>query len=485
MQPTKIPVADNDCVDSELYEAVDKLLQTLLNKFIKSWYQTVSHDEEFVHSIRREFVAATNILTLRFQKLNFSKLIIDELLLVLLNHVHFLHQQVVLKKTCSIENIVHINFPIHPATRSRAKELEYLRNVSNVLVPVLFPHSKCRTFFTLLRELFTTELLLPISNLISDPNIYNMLIISVTNPQKVDSTSTTDPSKSQKVNFLKDFVAPETDVEQRFSLCYGDTAIREKPTNVDLLLNCTNVPLNFKIKSHVDGIEATELDFPTVLEGWTDQTGNLKDSTDFIHKLKRDRGQNVDKELIIALTNSIEQVTEIGFDVASEQLKPPSAAKVKQLQDLYGEMFNDNKRDNCVAKREWKQKRFFMFLFNSVLKAPRVVTRCVLSFCQLFMTHELIYKFVEKQFVDKVINQKLITQLITDLEGKLLQSLPVASDVNGANERKIIAHERLERLSSGLGDVVNIYIANPTMNKHLTFCLLDLLLMEAFPEFKT
>lgn len=336
---------------------------------------------------------------------------------VLLNHMYFLHQQVIIKKI-SIENIEQVDFSIHPATRSKAKELEYLRNVSNDLVPILFPHSKCRTYFTLLRELFTIELLLPVSDLISDPNIYNMLIVSVTNPQKIKATAVvTNPSKSTKVNFLKNFVQQESasnDIEKKFFMCYGDTAIRAKPSNYDMLLD----PMKFKNKSHVDGIEATELDLPTVLGGWSDQTGATKDSHDFVHKLKRDRGQNVDKELIIALTNSIEQVTEIGIDVASEQLKPPQAEKVKH-QDIYGDMFNDNNRTICVEKKDWTRKKCFIFIFNSILKAPRILTRCVLSFCQLFMTNELIYKLVDKQFVDKVINQKLITQLFTDLQGKM------------------------------------------------------------------
>lgn len=333
---------------------------------------------------------------------------------VLLNHVYFLHQQVIIKKI-SIENIEQINFPIHPATRSRAKELEYLRNVSNVLVPILFPHSKCRTYFTLLRELFTIELLLPVSDLISDPNIYNMLIVSVTNQHKVEATTAvTNPLKSTKVNFLKNFLQQESasnDIEKKFFMCYGDTAIRAMPSNFDMLLN-------YKNKSHVDGIEATELDLPTVLGGWSDQTGTMKDSHDFIHKLKKDRGQNVDKELIIALKNSIEQVTEIGIDVASEHLKPSLAKKVKH-QDIYGDMFNDNNRTICVEKKDWTRKKCFIFIFNSILKAPRILTRCVLSFCQLFMTNELIYKLVDKQFVEKVINQKLITQLFTDLQSKM------------------------------------------------------------------
>ncbi|CAO1372512.1 unnamed protein product [Diamesa hyperborea] len=494
MQPNKVADADDRVVvvDSELDEAVEKFLHALLDKFVKSWYQTVSHEEEFICSIRREFVEATQLLALRFRRVNFSKLIIDKLMEVLLNHVHFLQQQVVINKT-SIENIVQLNFPVHPATRSRAKELDYLRNVSNVLVPLLFPHSKCPTYFALLRELFTIELLLPVSDLISDPNIYHLLIVSVTNPHKNEATAAvTNPSKSTKVNFLENFGQPESasnDIEKKFSVCYGDTAIYAVPSNFDMLLDyktLNNLPMNYKNKSHVDGIEATELDLPTVLGDWTDQPGSMKDSHDFIHKLKRDRGQNVDKELIIALTNSIEQVTEIGIDVASEQLKPPQAKKVKH-QDLYGDMFNDNNRSVSVEKKDWTRKKCFIFIFNSILKAPRILTRCVLSFCQLFMTNELIYKLVDKQFVDKVINQKLITQLFTDLQVKLFDPKPVASNVNEADEllrRKVLAHERLERLSSGLGDIVDVYIANPSMNKHLTFCLIDLLLTEAFPEIK-
>lgn len=70
MQPNKVADADNCVVvvDSELDEAVEKFLHALLDKFIKSWYQTVSHEEEFICSIRREFVEATQSLALRFRK---------------------------------------------------------------------------------------------------------------------------------------------------------------------------------------------------------------------------------------------------------------------------------------------------------------------------------------------------------------------------------------------------------------------------------
>lgn len=70
MQPIKVASADDRVVvvDSELDEAVEQFLHALLNKFIKSWYQTVSHEEEFICSIRREFGEATQKLALRFQK---------------------------------------------------------------------------------------------------------------------------------------------------------------------------------------------------------------------------------------------------------------------------------------------------------------------------------------------------------------------------------------------------------------------------------
>lgn len=74
MQPSKVDDFD-ECVvvvDSELDEAVEKFLHTLLDKFIKSWYQTVSHEKEFVCSITREFVDATQILTLRFRRVSMT-----------------------------------------------------------------------------------------------------------------------------------------------------------------------------------------------------------------------------------------------------------------------------------------------------------------------------------------------------------------------------------------------------------------------------
>ena len=88
MQPNKVAAAaDDECVvvvDSEFDEAVEKLLHTLLDKFIKSWYQTVSHEEEFVSSIRREFVEATQLLALRFRRVRCDFIISIPLLLVLL-----------------------------------------------------------------------------------------------------------------------------------------------------------------------------------------------------------------------------------------------------------------------------------------------------------------------------------------------------------------------------------------------------------------
>lgn len=47
--------------------------------------------------------------------------------------------------------------------------------------------------------------------------------------------------------------------------------------------------------------------------------------------------------------------------------------------------------------------------------------------------------------------------------------------------RKQLAQERLEGLRAGLGEFAT-YLQYPTLNKHLNYCLLDIIILELYPE---
>lgn len=47
--------------------------------------------------------------------------------------------------------------------------------------------------------------------------------------------------------------------------------------------------------------------------------------------------------------------------------------------------------------------------------------------------------------------------------------------------RKQLAQERLESLRTGLGELAT-YLQYPTLNKHLNYSLLDIILLELYPE---
>lgn len=99
---------------------------------------------------------------------------------------------------------------VHPAVRSRRCERDYLRQLADFLVPRLCPSAArrqqldSRPFQTLLRELFSQWALLPLMDVLADPNLINLLVLVATNR----STKVLGPlSADGRVEFLGRFVS--------------------------------------------------------------------------------------------------------------------------------------------------------------------------------------------------------------------------------------------------------------------------------------
>lgn len=71
---------------------------------------------------------------------------------------------------------------IHPAVRNRQTELDYLRAVAKCLMPQVSNNQNLnsKVFFSLIRELLACWVLLPLMDVLSDPNWFNSLIIALT-----------------------------------------------------------------------------------------------------------------------------------------------------------------------------------------------------------------------------------------------------------------------------------------------------------------
>lgn len=96
---------------------------------------------------------------------------------------------------------------IHPAVRNRQTELDYLRAVAKCLMPQVSNNQNLnsKVFFSLIRELLACWVLLPLMDVLSDPNWLNSLIIALTT--KTTSTTKHYSSKlsGEHVKLLKKF----------------------------------------------------------------------------------------------------------------------------------------------------------------------------------------------------------------------------------------------------------------------------------------
>lgn len=100
----------------------------------------------------------------------------------------------------------HNEISIHPAVINRKAELNYLRAISKYLIPRLFKNENfdSNIFFSLIRELIACWVLLPLMDVLSDPNLINLLILLITNKDSKKSYIQTDIQ--DRVVFLKKFV---------------------------------------------------------------------------------------------------------------------------------------------------------------------------------------------------------------------------------------------------------------------------------------
>lgn len=112
---------------------------------------------------------------------------------------------------------------IHPAAINRQSELNYLRAVAKCLIPRLCmnDHFDSKVLFSLARELLSGWALLPLLDVISDPNLINLLIIVATNK------TLKKPLKlpGDRVMFLECFVQKREPNVSNYSAEHSDASI--------------------------------------------------------------------------------------------------------------------------------------------------------------------------------------------------------------------------------------------------------------------
>lgn len=98
-------------------------------------------------------------------------------------------------------------YQIHPAVRNRQSELDYLRAIARCLLPrvCINQNLDSKVFFSLGRELLACWVLLPLMDVLSNPNWLNAMIIEATDKRNASSSKLVE-SKGEKVMFLANFI---------------------------------------------------------------------------------------------------------------------------------------------------------------------------------------------------------------------------------------------------------------------------------------
>lgn len=119
-----------------------------------------------------------------YLQLNIPVLIANQVLPCILTHHEII--QGILKDKIPTDRLPHHyqlkENSIHPAVRNRQTELDYLRAVAKCLMPQVSNNQNLnsKVFFSLIRELLACWVLLPLMDVLSDPNWFNSLIIALT-----------------------------------------------------------------------------------------------------------------------------------------------------------------------------------------------------------------------------------------------------------------------------------------------------------------
>ncbi|XP_055530775.1 sorting nexin-14-like [Wyeomyia smithii] len=602
-------------IDPTLDESIDRFFSHIIDNFISSWYSQIAPDEEFVLNIKTNMRDALCRLLLRAKQLDAPTVISNRLLPTFFIHYEIIAKMLIvdgvpmdrLAKTFLIDE-----YPIHPAVLNRQAELNYLRGVAKVMIPRLFTpeNAGCKIFFNLIKELLTFWVLLPLLDVISDPNLFNLLIIAATDKRSKELRKVTKQNTA-KVEILKDFIERSRekvncDVEEipgdedilndqnklyyfmqflikegavewlrfyldvdilnkeledphittdptklsslhqqsekllqmyqsmmkseretsvattlneahervkekleakwrthfsktseYFELVYGTREIRDnsdKKSNDTAGGGGTKLSSKFKevIRGAVDGapIEATEA--PTVWDALNDAqaipSNNIYSS--MTQKLRKEKGQSLDA-FMVTFMHSIEQSPDIGEDVIQFKEIVKKKHKTPGQSLVFGDLFelkkgSKNTHTTTLLSHSVRgPSQCLIYILVKILNAPFMIVRLALAFCCVSRrtVDTLIHNAIARLLRAGLKETRLAVLINLLREVVFLKKLPEPTPAE-LLRRQQDARKRLDELRSGLGIVADV-LQSPALNKHLAYCLFDIILGEMYPEFES
>ncbi|KAL1517793.1 hypothetical protein ABEB36_001517 [Hypothenemus hampei] len=198
-------------VSSELNQAIQQFYNRILSNFILTWYQQFTDNKEFLNELKYCLRFSSATLINRFFQIDSIDLIVKKLVPQIIKHIddYLYMQQFAKTRNLKFNDVMveHLGNNLHPAITNRTNELDYLRHLGNELIKHLLPaqYTNCKNYLVLLRELLSGWVLLPLMDVIAEPNIINSLVIITVNYNKnLRNQNVLEPK--EKEEFLCNFI---------------------------------------------------------------------------------------------------------------------------------------------------------------------------------------------------------------------------------------------------------------------------------------
>lgn len=236
----------------------------------------------------------------------------------------------------------------------------------------------------------------------------------------------------------------------------------------------------------VEGLEATEI---PIWDAMDHPLGHTSYYNSVAVKLRKERGQDLDG-FMLTFFHSIEQEADMGEDIASTQSREEKDRKKKNLSlgnvELYKNLFNIAGQQPSASSGGNRVKTTVdsaIYFLASILNANSVLLRILFGFLRLLPDGDNVILQLMRKFLNKTINQQVLAILIHELEEKIFNTKQPKKTTNEElRKRYEQAFDRLEGVNKNLGKVLS-YLQYPVLNKQLVYCLIDVIIVEVFPEF--
>ncbi|XP_067145190.1 sorting nexin-14-like isoform X2 [Centruroides vittatus] len=169
-------------IPESVNEALEEILSLTLKEHIYSWYKSISSDEYFVQELRVSLRFLISSLLIRILQVDNVDLITEKIANAVLKHVDcylYVKDQSKPHELLQEKVLNYYGSNLHIALQNRKTEVHYLRNLIELLLPYCLPKKFlfCRSSLFLVREIFCTLVLLPVMDIIADPDIINHLLL--------------------------------------------------------------------------------------------------------------------------------------------------------------------------------------------------------------------------------------------------------------------------------------------------------------------